>query len=256
MVELVILGSGGGYVSERRACASFIFGNKLIDCGFGSLSNFRKLGLELDQIEEIYISHLHADHYWDFVSFLWAMALEERTKPLTVISSESVRRALKAAFRLSALPKQAIKFMVLFKAPNELGVKFVRGIHKPESFAYKISFDGVTIVYSGDTAPSQAIADLAAGGDLLIHEATFLYRHAEYAHKVNHSTAEEVARMASDINIKKLVLTHFSPVEDDEKEYIEEASKYYDGELIIAKDLLEVSITSDRFEKESRNLFG
>ena len=51
---------------------------------------------------------------------------------------------------------------------------------------------------------------LAAGVDLLVHEATFTEDLRERAEETGHSTARQAAEVARDAGAKRLLLTHFS----------------------------------------------
>jgi ribonuclease Z len=75
---------------------------------------------------------------------------------------------------------------------------------------------GRKVVYSGDTQPCRAVRELAAGADLLIHEATYAYRDKELAVRSGHSTAREAALLAREAGVKALCLTHFSPRYENE----------------------------------------
>lgn len=69
---------------------------------------------------------------------------------------------------------------------------------------------GVSVVYSGDTRPSEGIIRLAEGADLLIHESTFSEELRERAWAEGHSTARGAAEVATRAGVKRLILTHFS----------------------------------------------
>jgi ribonuclease Z len=67
---------------------------------------------------------------------------------------------------------------------------------------------GRAVVLTGDTVPCNSIVELAAGADLLVHEATFASEDAERAKETQHSTAGGAALIALEANVRMLALTH------------------------------------------------
>jgi ribonuclease Z len=70
---------------------------------------------------------------------------------------------------------------------------------------------GRTLVYAGDTAPSEVVRALAQGADLLVHEASFGDDEIERAADTAHATARQAAELARDAGVKLLALTHITP---------------------------------------------
>lgn len=91
---------------------------------------------------------------------------------------------------------------------------------------------GRKIVYSGDTRPSEKIADLAENADVLIHEATLSDDLAKKAEEEGHSTPSEAAQIALKANVKLLVLTHISARYSDPRVLLEQAKKIFPSTLI------------------------
>jgi len=98
---------------------------------------------------------------------------------------------------------------------------------------------GVSIGYSGDTAPSKDVEELVKNVDLLIHEATFTSDLSENARKYGHSTAAEAALLAGSAKVSRLYIVHPSPRyarEGSEAPLLEEARNIF-PETYLPEDL-------------------
>src|SRR5262249_55179198 len=95
---------------------------------------------------------------------------------------------------------------------------------------------GRTIVYTGDTAPTDAVAMLFHGADVLVHEATFGNDDVERAAETGHSTARQAGETARAAGVSLLALTHVSP-------------RYYGPELLQeARDVFEATVLPRDFD--------
>ncbi len=104
--------------------------------------------------------------------------------------------------------------------------------------------EGPVLVYSSDTRPVESVVNKARGADMLIHEATYLNELKDRAIMTGHSTALEAGEVAKAANVKMLVLTHFSARyrEEDLIKFKEEASRVFDGEIVVAKDFMTINL--------------
>ena len=101
---------------------------------------------------------------------------------------------------------------------------------------------GRTIVYTGDTRPCEAVLEASRDADLLIHDGSFADEMADWAKESMHSTAGEVAALAKEAGVRKLVLTHISSRYTDDVEPILNDSKKKFENVIVAEDLMELEI--------------
>ncbi len=102
---------------------------------------------------------------------------------------------------------------------------------------------GRKICYTGDTRPvGDRIGELAAGADLLIHDATFDDRDRERADEVHHTTAGEAGAAAAALGVKTLALVHISPRYTTTAGHVEDAKRRFSGEVIAPQDLAMMEI--------------
>lgn len=80
-----------------------------------------------------------------------------------------------------------------------------------------------TYAYLSDTSYSPKAAGLAAGADLLYHEATYAHIEHKIARERGHSTAAEAAKAAVTAHAGRLVIGHYSSRYKDEEVLVEEA---------------------------------
>jgi len=70
---------------------------------------------------------------------------------------------------------------------------------------------GRKFVYCTDTVFCESAIALSEDADVLIHEATFAHQDAQMAFERMHSTTTMAAQVALAAQVKKLIMTHFSP---------------------------------------------
>jgi ribonuclease Z len=73
----------------------------LIDCGEGTQMRLKALGLSFRKIENIFISHLHGDHYLGLPGLLFSMHLFGRTKQLDLFGPPQLKKILDEIFKAS-----------------------------------------------------------------------------------------------------------------------------------------------------------
>jgi ribonuclease BN (tRNA processing enzyme) len=127
------------------------------------------------------------------------------------------------------------------EGPQPLGSLTLRARrvpHTERSLAYRIETPGGrTLVYSGDTGPSEALIELAKGCDLLILECSFPKE--QEAH--NHLSPEQAGEVAAAADPGKLLLLHFYP-EVLAVDIPARCRRAYRGPLVLARDLMTVRV--------------
>ncbi len=98
MIIITFLGTVSGIPSLRRnhpAIALEHFTDYrdvlLFDCGEGTQKQLMKSGISFMQINKIFISHWHADHFAGLIALIQTMNLENRRKKLTIYGPEAER---------------------------------------------------------------------------------------------------------------------------------------------------------------------
>lgn len=104
---------------------------------------------------------------------------------------------------------------------------------------------GLSVIYTGDTRPCEAIAEAARDADLLIMEATYAEdAQEERAVQYGHSTFSATARLAAAAGVRRLWLTHFSAMIDDPERYLPCARVHFPG-AVAGQDGMRITL---RFE--------
>ena len=89
---------------------------------------------------------------------------------------------------------------------------------------------GLSFLFSGDTAPCAALEQAAAGVDLLLCDATYaLPEQAAQAKQYGHSTFGQSAALAAKAGAKRLWLVHYSPMITDPEEELAQAQSLFPG---------------------------
>jgi ribonuclease Z len=261
-LSLFFAGTAGSVPTARRGMPAILLragGERiLLDCGEGTQQQLlRSAGLP--ELDAIFITHFHLDHWLGLVGMLKTFDLRARERPLA-IHGPSGLKALFATLRpivgrtgyptslVELEPYEEVRF-----DGYSIGAFPVR--HRVEAYGFAFVEDdrpgrfdadaaralgvaegpdfgrlqrgetvggvrpeqvvgedrpGRRIIYSGDTAPCQAVEVLADGADVLIHEATFLSDDRARARETGHSTAAQAAEIARDAGVRLLALTHLS----------------------------------------------
>lgn len=261
-MKAIILGSGAARPDPDRSSPSqVVVVDKepvLFDCGPGTAMNMMKAGLNPVDLNRIFLTHLHIDHCVEFPSVVLGCYLMGRKDKILLYGTngtsdhcklmfekaypyapELVRRIRKAELSVeptdvaSGIVCETEKFKVTC-APVEHGFPTV---------AFRIESGNASVVISGDTRPCKSLIELAKGASLLLQDCSFPDSMADNARNTGHAIPSEVGEIASQANVKKVVLTHmFPPCKGKEQEMVKSVSSKFGGEVIAGYDLLGVDV--------------
>lgn len=100
---------------------------------------------------------------------------------------------------------------------------------------------GRKVVYSGDTRPTENVAELARNADLLIHDGTLDDELADKAYEDGHSTVSQAAEIANKAKVEWLILTHISARYKNANVLLEQARKIF-PKTDIAEDFMKIDL--------------
>ena len=285
-MRVVALGTGRPFLRRSQANASWLIelgnGDKFIfDFGFGSQMNFTALEIPYQDITAYFCTHLHTDHVGDFGQIWVGSWAGGRLKPLEVYGPSGPEPkygfkhfaekqiesyAWDTESRVSALPAigaevnaHEFDYSKVHVVYEENGVKITSfpAVHiygGPVSL--KLEWNGLSIVYSGDTTPSQFMIDNAKGVDILIHE-TFntvgqLMERSGYDERTAraigtkiHSDPGEAAYVVAQCAPRLFVAFHFCNDFDTAPEMESEIREHWKGPLALATDFMTINATKE-----------
>ncbi len=218
----------------------------LMDCGAGTLHRLAEFGLAWERITHLVLSHFHPDHVGEAPALLFALKwATHREEPLVVLGPpgtvEQFRRFADAFGPWVTDPGFPLVMLDLHPAEAfPLGPDTTLAIHPTphtaESVAIAVGAPEGRLVYTGDTGPSDALADWAHGCDLLLSECSL----PEAMAIDIHLTPRQAGALARRAAARRLVLTHFYPPVE-QVDMVGEAAAAFGGPVTAARD-------GDRFE--------
>jgi ribonuclease BN (tRNA processing enzyme) len=220
-------GSGGRYQACIHLRPPGGAAPLLLDCGATSLSALRRSGLDPGEIAAIFVSHLHGDHFGGLPFLILNGQFAGRTQPLTVVGPPGTARrlaeAMECMFPGSGAVRRRFPVDTIELRPGAaVTAAGVRATAFPAdhpsgapALALRLTLGGKVVAYTGDTAWTDVLIEVAAGADLLIAEAYYRDKNVPY-HLRHADLAARRGRLAS----RRTVLTHMS---DDMLDHLDQA---------------------------------
>jgi len=291
--EFVTLGTQGGPLANavRSQPANALVlesGVYLVDVGDGAAGRLAAAGIPLQRLKGVFISHLHFDHTGGLAAILGLRFQINAPGVLTVYGppgTEEMVAGLVASMQPGAeagygvpgeqTPDPAAMFSVVeigdgakvdledftATAVENSHYSFPKGSEfdqRFDSLSFRFDLPERSIVYTGDTGPSESVEKLAKGADLLVAEMIDLEQTIDAVKRANpnmpektltdmarhlsehHLTPHEVGQLAHRADVKNLVVTHLATGAAgaiDTAPYAVEIVKVFNGRVTIAEDL-------------------
>ncbi|MBN1336214.1 MAG: ribonuclease Z [Deltaproteobacteria bacterium] len=238
-MRVTILGSGTHVPDPDRGPAGFLVeeggARVLVDGGSGTIGRLARAGVDARDLDALVYTHRHVDHCADLAPILFTLCVPSatvRTRELPVWAGEgfaSFLAALQAAWGSwivpSTFPLRVVELPLdgpgRADLPGGLVLDTLPALHSAGALHLKFTApDRRTVVFSGDTAPSAGLVDLARGCDLLVCECSL-----EDGQDVpGHLAPTDVAALATQARPGRLVLTHMYPREHPDGDVVRIAS--------------------------------
>jgi ribonuclease BN (tRNA processing enzyme) len=218
--SVLFLGTGDAFCNGGRLHTAFHLAadgyQALVDCGATTIAVMRHLRMDIAAIDAIFVSHLHGDHFGGIPFLLMdACYNAPRTKLLTIVGPAGTRLRVMdtlgclypgAPAKVEGLLLRFIEFKDRESlAVGPLGVLPIAVVHPSGSTAFglRLTVGGRTVAFSGDTAWTPALADVARDADLFICECTGFDQPIP-----SHLHWRELRASLRELKARRTVLTH------------------------------------------------
>jgi len=273
--QVVLLGTGTPVDDpERQGPATAIVVNDtsyLVDMGSGVVRQASRaerlgiVGLATERLDRVFVTHLHSDHTVGFADLLlspWVMgrrqALEVFGPPGIAEMSENLHQAYAADIEKRTSGMETLEPIGATINVHEISVSgrvyedsqvkvdAISVLHGSwaHAYGYRFETDDRTVVVSGDTSASNAIARACNGCDVLVHEvywspglASLRSPDVTAYHQAHHTSGADLGKLATKAKPKLLVLTHQLFTGADHEPLLREIRRHYDGPVVSGNDL-------------------
>jgi ribonuclease BN (tRNA processing enzyme) len=241
-MKVTVIGCGDAFGAGSRLQTSFHVraanSTFLIDCGATTLIGMHRLGLDSGEIDAVFVSHLHGDHFgglpWLLID---AKYVTHRTRPLVITGPKGIEQRFNAV--AEGLYPNCIqlerKFELVFVEYEERSPLDVGGVnvtpfevYHPSGappYALRFDLDGKVLSFTGDTGWVDVLCEVAHDADLFISEC-FQYDvtlpiHLDY---------KTIDAHYEKLGAKRVLLTHMGEA------MVEESAKVNTDRYVIAED--------------------
>jgi ribonuclease Z len=159
-LDVVFLGTSGSTPTAKRALTATLVrrgGDRLLfDCSEGTQRQFLKSDVGLVELEEIFLTHYHADHYLGLPGMLKTFALRGREVPLTIYGPHGLDALLGTLRRIFGRLTYPVSTIEL-----DPGATLIRDGYRIDAFAVDHGVTAVGYALVEDARPGRFDVDVA-----------------------------------------------------------------------------------------------
>ncbi|WP_298937256.1 MBL fold metallo-hydrolase [uncultured Ruegeria sp.] len=249
----------------------------LLDCGRGTVIRLRQMGVPLGDIDTVFLSHYHCDHYTDLLDLVTIGAVPHpfagRKGPIHVHGPVGLEHITIGAWEMSK-PDRDIRsaeaevdpehvrliphvyFEGVVYDKDGLVVKAILVDHGEKvtpAFAFRVEYGGHVFVHSHDTKYNKNLIDQSKGADVMIHEIAAARPEVMKSNKAvrtavsHHTTPAEVGKVFKQVKPKLGFVTHIVQLPPEPlsiEEMMMELGEVYSGTVMAAEDLTTIIISN------------
>ena len=217
-MKLTVIGCSPAWPNAGGAQSGYLVegtGRLLLDCGPGVLGRLRNSNGGWPHVDAIAITHFHLDHWGDLVPWTFGAAFgpgRRASKPELWLPPGGEERLRSFGGELSFTDQLGNVFAMreyrrddAFTAAGFEVTPVALEHYEELTFGLRVSNGVRTIAYSGDTAPTPQLADLARDADVFLCEATLAQ--PEPAER-GHLTADEAVDAFAASGARRLLVIH------------------------------------------------
>ncbi len=242
-MRLTVVGCSGSFPGPDSPASCYLVEHEgfrlVVDLGNGALGPLQR-HVHLHEVDAVWLSHLHVDHCIDVTSYYVARQYHPEGSPprLPVLGPEGTGPQLTRAYGTAdatANFSRVFDFWTIEPGVVEVGpfrLSAALMAHPVPCYGVRIEAGGRSLVYTGDTAPTDALVELARGADVLLAEASFLEGEANPPGL--HLTGREAGEHAAKAGVGRLIVTHVPPWHELDRT-LEEAAAGFDGPVEAAR---------------------
>jgi ribonuclease Z len=247
MAKLIFLGTSNAISDKNHENTHMVLVGQhrmvLIDCPVSPIGRFQTADLDITRLSDLILTHFHPDHVSGVPQLLMNMWLMGRHQPLNIHGLPYTLDRVEKMMGLYGWSEWPDFFPVAFhRLPDQALVPVIECAefrilagpvqHFIPTIGLRMEFaaSGKTLAYSCDTGPCVEELQLAAGADILVHEASGALP--------GHSSAAQAGQAARQAGVGSLVLIHYPTGQFATGDPLAQARRQFDGPVTLAEDYM------------------